>query len=88
MPTGAQSGGVDMHPDNPAVRRSFVSGIQEDGLAYIDVVDSFHFRQVTRIFMRDPVTGPVRAVETAGAMLIYAVTEQGVVVVEVLTDDL
>lgn len=90
--TGAQSGGVDMHPENradePTVRRSFVSGIQENGLAYIDVVDSFHFRQIARIFMRDPVTGPVRAVQAEGAMLIYAVTERGVVVVEVLTDDL
>lgn len=86
--TGAQSGGVDMHPANPTVRRSFVSGVEDTGLAYIDVVDSFHFRRLARIFMRDPVTGPIRAVEAAGSLLIYAVTDEGVVVVEVLPDDL
>jgi YVTN family beta-propeller protein len=86
--TGTPSGGVDMHPANLSTRRSFVSGVEENGLAYIDVVDSFHFRNVARIFMRDPVTGPIRAVETASGLMIYAVTAGGIVAVEVLTNDL
>jgi hypothetical protein len=86
--TGAQAGGVDMHPDSPDTPRSFVSGIEDNGLAYIDVVDSFHFNRIARIFMRDPVTGPVRAVDTGSSLTIYAVTASGIAVVEVLTDDL
>lgn len=95
--TGAPTGGVDMHPQNtncpasdPTVgcRASFVSGVEASGLAYIDVVDSYSFRRVSRIFMRDPVTGPVRAVATASGFMIYAVTAGGIVAVEVLTNDL
>lgn len=87
--TGQQSGGVDMHPANPDQRRTFVSGVEENGLAYIDVIDSFHFRRIGRIFMRDVVTGPIRAVPLSnGALRIYAVTARGVVVVDVLARDL
>lgn len=86
--TGQQSGGVDMHPRNPAVARSFVSGIEANGLAYIDVIDSFHFRRVARIYMRDPIVGAVRAVETATGYKVYAVTAKGVAVVDVQQRDL
>jgi hypothetical protein len=82
--TGSPGGGVDMHPENPGVRWSFVSGVEASGLAYVDVIDTFHFRRVRRIFLRDPVTGPLRAVPVAGgALKLYAVTARGLVVLDV-----
>src|SRR5690606_26484254 len=82
--TDPGGGGVDMHPDNPARRRAFVSGVQADGLAFIDVMDTFHFARVTRIFLRDPVTGPLRATRTpGGSLMIYAVTPSGLVALDV-----
>lgn len=87
--TGSPSGGVDMHPQDPALRRSFVSGIEENGLAYVDVIDTFHYRLVARIFMRDPVTGALRAVpRSGGGVTIYAVTARGVVALDVHPRDL
>jgi hypothetical protein len=87
--TEAGFGGVDMHPDNPAVRLAFVSGVEANGLAYIDVMDTFHFGRVARIFLRDPVTGPVRALrDTSGQLKIYAVTARGLVVLDVNPNDL
>jgi hypothetical protein len=87
--TETGGGGVDMHPDNPTVRRAFVSGVQPNGLAFIDVMDTFHFQRVARIFLRDPVTGPVRAVRDAyGSLKVYAVTQAGLVAIDVNADDL
>jgi hypothetical protein len=86
---GSPAGGVDMHPNDPAIRRSFVSGVEPGGLAYIDVIDTFHYRRVSRIFMRDAVTGTIRAVpRSGGGLTLYAVTARGVVAVDVLPRDL
>jgi hypothetical protein len=82
-------GGIEMHANNPGIPRAFVSGVTPDGFAFIDVMDTFHFRRVARIFLRDPVTGPVRGVLTAqGALKIYAITEGGLVAVDVYSSDL
>ena len=87
--TDVVGGGVEMHPDNPTIQRAFISGVQSDGLAYIDVIHTFQFGRRNRIFLRDPVTGPLRAVRAAGGQLkIYAVTASGLVVVDVLANDL
>ncbi len=80
---GSPSGGVDMNPANTGRGVSYVSGVTAAGLAYIDVVDTFTFRSRGRIFMRDPVTGPLKAVEVPGGVMIYAVTARGVVQLEV-----
>lgn len=81
--TGSRSGGVDMHPANTGRGLSYVSGVAPDGLAYIDVIDTFSFRSRGRIFMRDPVTGPLVAVDTPRGVMIFAVTARGVVQLEV-----
>ena len=78
-----------MYPGDPTRQRAFISGVQRDGLAYIDVMDTFHFARVTRIFLRDPVTGPLRAVHApGGSLLIYAVTPGGLVALPVHSEDL
>ena len=47
VPTGMPSGGVAVHPLNrgyptsTALRRAFVSGIDDEGAPYIDIVDSY-----------------------------------------------
>ena len=59
---GSPGGGVDMDPaENTGRGVAYVSGVdRRAGLAYIDVIDTFTFRSRGRIFMRDPVTGPLR----------------------------
>jgi hypothetical protein len=87
--TDLGGGGIDMHPNNPGTARSFVSGVTPDGLAFIDVMDTFHFRRVARIFLRDPVTGPVRAVyPLGGGLKLFAVTRGGIVAIDVSANDL
>lgn len=87
--TDQGQGGVAMHPDNPSLQRAFVPGVQSNGLAFIDVVDSFHFRRIARIFVRDPIVGPIRAVRVPdGSLKIYAITESGILAVDVLSADL
>lgn len=83
------AGGVAMHPENPLVDRSFVPGVQPNGLAFVDVLDSFHFRRIARVFMRDPIIGPLRAVvDQNGDLMLYGVTKNGLVVLEVDPNDL
>ena len=87
--TDPGGGGVDMLPGDPSLDRALVSGVQPDGLSFVDVVDTFHFGRVTRIFLRDPVTGPLRIVSLSdGSLLVYAVTTRGLVAVPVYGDDL
>jgi DNA-binding beta-propeller fold protein YncE len=87
--TEAGTGGVDMHPDSPDVGLAFVSGVQPNGLAFIDVVDTLHFGRERRIFLRDPVTGPVRVVRVpGGALKIYAVTQGGLATLDLYASDL
>ena len=63
VPSGMPSGGVAVHPLNgryptsTALRRAFVSGIDADGVPYVDIVDSYSFRQLRRIPIRDAITG-------------------------------
>jgi hypothetical protein len=85
--TDLGGGGATMHVDN--LPRAFVSGTTPDGLAFIDVVDTFYFQRLGRIFLRDPVTGPIRAVRAPqGGLKIYAVTAGGVVAVDLLSNGL
>src|SRR5690606_17436421 len=60
--SGRPSGGVALHPLNrgypstQALRVGFVSGVDAAGQPYVDVVDSYSFRQLRRIPIRDAVT--------------------------------
>lgn len=85
--TESGTGGIAMHPD-PDLGLAFVSGVQANGLAFIDVVDTLHFRRERRIFLRDPVTGPVRVVRVpGGALKIYAVTQGGLATLDLYASD-
>jgi hypothetical protein len=85
---GTPTGGVAVHPDNASyptgpLRLAFVSG-SVDGRPYIDVVDTFNFFRLHRIFTRDPVVGalvvaPRAPGDPAGVNLrLYALTTTGV----------
>lgn len=94
--TGTPSGGVALHPahdqGNPATALAFVSGRDAEGRPMIDVVDTFHFRVLRRIYIRNPVVGTLIAVPTGAAtgvvMRLYALTSSGIVAVELTPDDL
>jgi hypothetical protein len=96
--SGAPTGGVAMHPGNVSypggpLRLAFVSGI-ENGSPYVDVIDSFNFFRLHRVFIRDPVVGalvvaPRAASDPAGVNLrLYAVTTSGVLGIPIYTADL
>ncbi|HEX8691040.1 MAG TPA: hypothetical protein VF746_01260 [Longimicrobium sp.] len=92
------AGGVAQHPDNAGYpggvsRLSFVSGIDEKA-PYIDVIDTFNFFRVKRIYTRDAVVGalavgPRAAADPANvALRIYALTPRGVLSLRVTSADL
>ncbi|HEX2092153.1 MAG TPA: hypothetical protein VHG28_07105, partial [Longimicrobiaceae bacterium] len=90
--SGTPTGGVALHPDHPNTTLAFVSGRDETGRPFIDVVDTFHFQVVRRIFIRNPVVGALIAVPTgasSGVVLrLYAITSGGVVAVDLTQADL
>ena len=102
VPTGMPSGGVAVHPLNrgypgsTALRRAFVSGIDAEGAPYVDIVDSYSFRLLRRIPIRDAVTGSLTAVEVASGdpaagelvLRIFGITANGVVEIGLTEADL
>ncbi len=100
--SGAPAGGSALHPLNvnypngTALRLGFASGVTAEGVPYIDVIDSYSFRSLRRIFMRDQVTGALIAVPVlagdpeAGtlALRIFAVTPRGIVRLGITPADL
>ncbi|HEX7240952.1 MAG TPA: hypothetical protein VF263_11840 [Longimicrobiaceae bacterium] len=90
--TGTPTGGVALHPDHPGTNLAFVSGQDEAGRPFIDVVDTFHFQVVKRIYIRNPVTGTLIAVPASGAggvvLKLYAITASGVVSIDLTQADL
>ncbi|HEX6925339.1 MAG TPA: hypothetical protein VF167_07905 [Longimicrobiaceae bacterium] len=100
--TGTPSGGVALHPANvsyPSLRddqRAFVSGVDEEGNAYVDVVDTYSFRRIRRIPIREPITGAMTVVEVGSgdpdygqyALRLFGITDGGVVEIGLSEDDL
>lgn len=97
--TGEPSGGLafrpghSSYPSTPSPSRlAFVSGRDENGSPYIDVLDTFSFFRRTRIFVRRAVTGPLLAVAApsgSGAVLhLYAIAGPGVLRIDVAPADL
>lgn len=82
---GTPSGGAAMHPSQ---NLAFISGTQQDGLPFIDVVDARHFCRAQRIYIREPVIGPLRTVQAADGDYVYGVTARGVVYLNVSVLDL
>jgi hypothetical protein len=90
--SGTPTGGVAMHPDHPNTSLAFVSGRDEAGRPFVDVVDTFHFQVVRRIYIRNPVTGSMVAVPTGSAtgvvVRLYAITASGVVAIDLTAADM
>lgn len=97
--TGAPSGGVALHPDQFAypteiARYGFISGSEAVGGPYVDIVDTYNFCQIRRVFVREPITGAIRAVLPAEddppdlALRVYALTASGVSELVLTHDDL
>jgi hypothetical protein len=97
--SGSPTGGVAMHPQGanyptPTGALSFVSGQDTANRPYVDVIDSYSFRLVKRIYTRDPVVGalvvaPRAAADPANvALRLYALTTGGVLGLTVTTQDL
>jgi hypothetical protein len=98
LPTGG--GALDPrnsgYPTNAAHRRAFASGVDANGLAFVDVLDTFTFRTVKRVYIRDRVTGGLVAVPVAGSdpasgqlsLRVFAITATGVVEVGLTPADL
>jgi hypothetical protein len=97
METGSPSGGIALHPNHnrtdPLLRLAFISG-EENGVPFIDVVDTFHSESRRRLIVRERVTGALIAVlPVAGdpadlALRLFGVTEHGIVAVDLFTADL
>ncbi len=97
--TGDPTGGIFLHPlhgnypGTPAsARLSFISGVDDNGSPFVDVVDTFSFFRVQRIFVRERITGPVLAVlpstGSSAVLKLYAVTAHGVLEVDLAATDL
>lgn len=98
MESGSPTGGVAMHPENGnyptgPLRLSFVSGT-EGGRPYIDVLNTFNFFRVKRIYLRDPVVGALAVAPRAPGdpasvnLRLYALTTTGVLSLPVTIADL
>lgn len=96
--SGTPSGGVAMHPGNTAYpsgpnRLAFVSGVDDQG-PYVDVIDSFNFFRINRLYVRDPVVGALAVAPRAASdpaevvIRVYALTSRGVIALRVTTQDL
>ncbi len=90
--SGTPTGGVTLHPDHPNTALAFVSGQDEAGRPFVDVVDTFHFQVVRRIYIRNPVTGSMTAVSTGSAtgvvVRLYAITASGIVAIDLTAADM
>ncbi|HEU4884198.1 MAG TPA: hypothetical protein VFT45_18230 [Longimicrobium sp.] len=98
MESGSPTGGVAMHPENAnypggPLRLAFVSG-SEGGRPYIDVLNTFNFFRVTRIYLRDAVVGALVVAPRAPGdpasvnLRLYALTTTGVLSLPVTNADL
>jgi hypothetical protein len=93
---GPPSGGLAMHPEHTRRadnRFAFVSGKAENGSPFVDVVDTFNFFRVQRIFLREAITGPLIAVATEdgtsdAVITLYGITARGILEIGLTPADL
>ena len=100
--SGPPSGGIALHPLNAGYpgddgrRRGFVSGTTAEGASYVDIVDTFTFRTVRRVFVRDQIVGSLVAAPVTSAdpeagrvaIRIFAITARGVLQLDLTAADL
>lgn len=98
MESGSPTGGVALHPEGGnypfgGQRLGFVSGTQ-DGRPYVAVINAFNFCELTRVYLRDPVTGALAVAPRAAAdpatvnLRLYALTSSGVLSLPITNADL
>jgi hypothetical protein len=96
--SGTPTGGVAVHPANVGypgggLRLAFVSGTVGES-PYIDVIDTFNFFRLKRIFIRDPVVGALVVAPRAPGdpadvnLRLYALTSTGVLGLAITNQDL
>lgn len=97
--SGAPTGGVAMHPQGanyPSQQNalSFVSGQDAAGRPYVDVINSYNFRLIKRVYIRDAVVGALVVAPRAPSdpanvnLRIYALTTGGVLGLMITNQDL
>ncbi|MDB4947581.1 MAG: hypothetical protein JWM27_230 [Gemmatimonadetes bacterium] len=101
--SGSPAGGAALHPENTAYpasdgkRIGFASGIDATtGAPYVDVIDTYSFRSLRRVFTRDVVTGTLIAIPVAPgdpeaatvALRLFALTRTGVVRISLRASDM
>jgi hypothetical protein len=98
MESGSPTGGVALHPESGnypfgGQRLGFVSGT-EGGRPYVAVINAFNFCELTRVYLRDPVTGALVVAPRAPAdpanvnLRLYALTTSGVLSLTITNADL
>ncbi|HUE95327.1 MAG TPA: Ig-like domain-containing protein [Longimicrobiaceae bacterium] len=101
--TSAPVGGIALHPSNvgypgsiPEFRRGFVSAVDAAGVPYIDIIDTFTFKSIRRIYVRDRVVGTLGAAEVlpgdpefgSVALRLFGITTSGIVEIGLSESDL
>jgi hypothetical protein len=98
MESGSPTGGVALHPEGGnypfgGQRLGFVSGT-EGGRPYVAVINAFNFCELTRVYLRDPVTGALAVAPRATAdpanvnLRLYALTSSGILSLPITNGDL
>lgn len=85
MQSNSSGGGLDFHPQNTGLnstpltsRLTFIASNQP----VIDIFDSYCFKKVASVPIRDPIIGPVRAsVRANGQIVLVGATVRGVTLV-------
>jgi hypothetical protein len=84
------------YPGNDGYRRAFSSGVDGNGRAFVDILNTARFNTVKRVYIRDRVIGGLIAVPVSAsdpesgtlALRLFAITGSGVVQVELTPADL
>lgn len=84
--SGGQNAGFDFHPQNTGVNGSLTTRLAFSASAQpqLEVYDTWCFRRIATILVRDPIIGPVKAsVRSNGQMVLVGATNRGVIVIPI-----
>jgi len=86
LPTAASNSGIDFHPNNsgpnsfPLSSRLVFAASAE---AVIDIYDSYCYKRIGTVPIKDPIIGPIKAAirPSTGEIVLVGATKGGVVIV-------
>lgn len=84
LQSSSSGGGLDFHPANTGLNSALSSRLSfvASNLPVIDIFDTYCFKKVASIPIRDPIIGPVRAaVRSNGTIVLVGATIRGVTLV-------